>query len=70
MAEAGRANTALETLIADWLGVGRRSVEVTGGHTSRHKTVTIAGQPECLLQTITTRLAAIQQRSSDAGTDH
>ena len=39
--EEGKANDALEALVAGWLGIGRRAVQVTGGHASRLKSVTI-----------------------------
>lgn len=53
--EDGKANTALERLLADVLGLPRRAVDVTGGTTSRVKTVSIAGEPGALV----TRLAAL-----------
>ncbi len=37
--EKGKANTAVETLLADALGISARSVSVTRGHTSPRKTV-------------------------------
>jgi uncharacterized protein YggU (UPF0235/DUF167 family) len=46
--EKGAANTALERLVAEWLGVPRRSVSVTAGGTSRIKTVSIEGDPAAL----------------------
>jgi uncharacterized protein len=55
--EAGKANTALETLIADWLSIGRRSVAVTGGTSSRSKAVTITGVPERLDHDLHAKLA-------------
>lgn len=41
--EDGKANAALEDLVADWLDIAGGRVSVTGGATSRHKSVTIAG---------------------------
>jgi uncharacterized protein len=41
--EAGRANTAVETIVADWLAVPKSSVVVTSGVTSRVKMLTVAG---------------------------
>jgi uncharacterized protein len=41
--EAGRANTAVETIIADWLDVAKSNVVVTSGVTSRVKMLTITG---------------------------
>ena len=40
--EDGRANEAVVKLIADWLGVKRRQVEIVSGATSRNKVVRIA----------------------------
>ena len=39
----GRANDALERFLADRLEVPRRQVSVTAGHSSRKKTVEVAG---------------------------
>jgi uncharacterized protein YggU (UPF0235/DUF167 family) len=44
----GAANDALVRLIAKALGVSPRSVEVTGGATSRIKRVTIVGEAAAL----------------------
>lgn len=41
--EKGKANTALEKLLAKWLGVPPSAVAVTGGGTARLKTVTVGG---------------------------
>lgn len=46
--EKGAANTALERLVADALGVPRGTVCVIAGHTSRLKSVAVAGDPEAL----------------------
>jgi uncharacterized protein len=59
--EDGKANAALEVVIADWLGLGRRAVAVTGGQTSRHKSVTVKGHPGDLVRSLTTKIAAIQE---------
>ena len=40
--ENGKANKALELLLAKTLGVPKSAVSVTGGHTSRLKTVSVA----------------------------
>lgn len=42
--EDGKANLALENLIADWLSVPRRSVAVISGITSRLKTIEVDGE--------------------------
>ena len=46
--EKGKANAALEKLVARWLGVPASTVSVTAGGTSRLKTVTISGDGEAL----------------------
>lgn len=49
--EKGRANAALEKLVAAWLDVPRSGVSVTGGATSRIKSLTIAGHADALAAT-------------------
>jgi uncharacterized protein len=39
--EKGRANDAVESLLAKALGIKRRDVRVTGGHTSPRKTILV-----------------------------
>jgi uncharacterized protein (TIGR00251 family) len=51
--EDGRANTALETLIARWLKVPPSSVSIAQGGKSRLKQVKIDGDPDALAATIT-----------------
>jgi uncharacterized protein (TIGR00251 family) len=48
--EAGRANRALEKLLAKALGLPQRAVTVTAGQTARLKTVTINGDAEEVAQ--------------------
>lgn len=48
--EKGAANEALERLVAGLLGVPRRDVSVTAGHTARLKTVAVSGDPDRLAQ--------------------
>jgi uncharacterized protein YggU (UPF0235/DUF167 family) len=55
--EAGRANQALEKLIAGWLGVPASSVKVAQGGKSRLKQVKVEGDAETLSQLIQARLA-------------
>jgi uncharacterized protein (TIGR00251 family) len=50
--EDGRANEALEKLIAAWLGVPPSSVKVTQGGKSRLKQVTVDGDPDGLVAAI------------------
>lgn len=46
--EDGKANAALERLIADWLRLPKRSVAVTSGPKSRIKTLTLSGDTAAL----------------------
>ena len=55
--EAGRANEALETLIAKWLGVPPSTVAVAHGGKSRLKQVAVVGDAEALTRLITQRVA-------------
>ncbi len=41
--EGGKANAAVIDLLADALGVPSRDLEIVSGHTSRNKTVALAG---------------------------
>ncbi len=50
--EAGKANTALEKLLAKTLGLPRTTVSVVSGHTNRSKLVHLAGDPPALLARI------------------
>jgi uncharacterized protein len=57
--EDGRANQALEWLIAYWLKVPPSSVSVAQGGKSRAKQVLVEGEPEALLRLIEARLAEL-----------
>jgi len=57
--EDGRANTALEKLIAKWLGLPPSAVKVAHGGKSRLKQVAIDGDPLFLPLLIAERLAAL-----------
>ena len=57
--EAGRANAALERLIAEWLGVPASKVKVGHGAKSRLKQVAIEGDGVMLSALIATRIAAL-----------
>jgi uncharacterized protein len=57
--EAGRANAALETLIARWLGLPPSTVSVAHGGKSRLKQVVVAGDGDALIRLITARLAEL-----------
>ena len=58
--EAGRANAALERLIADWLDVPPSSVSVVQGGKSRLKQVAIAGDADALAAFIATRIGELR----------
>ena len=57
--EGGRANAALETLIARWLGVPPSTVGVAHGGKSRLKQVAVAGDAETLSRLIAERVAEL-----------
>jgi uncharacterized protein YggU (UPF0235/DUF167 family) len=57
--EAGRANAALETLIARWLGVPPSTVAVARGGKSRLKQVAVSGDADALSRLVAERLAAL-----------
>ena len=46
----GTANDAVEAVVAKWLGVKPRDVEVTGGLTARTKQLRIDGDPVALVR--------------------
>jgi len=54
--EDGRANAALEKLIAQWLKLPQSSVSVAQGGKSRLKQILIEGDPDTLAHLIETRL--------------
>ena len=56
--EKGAANAALEKLLAERLGLPKRSVSVVGGATSRLKTVRLEGDPAALAPAVEDVLAA------------
>ena len=58
--EDGKANLALEKLIAGWLKLPRRSVAVISGSTSRLKTVAIDGDSAELVARIEQAVTAIK----------
>jgi uncharacterized protein len=57
--EKGRANAALERLIADWLGLPVSSVSVAQGGKSRHKQVRVEGDPDRLVRLIEARIGEL-----------
>ena len=50
--EKGKANAALEVLLAKALGVPKSAVSVVAGGTSRLKSVRVAGSPDSLVAAI------------------
>src|ERR687887_144039 len=46
--DKGKANDALERLVAEWLRVPRSTVSVSAGATQRLKTLRISGDPEAI----------------------
>jgi uncharacterized protein len=61
ISEGGRANEALEKLIAHWLKVPPSSVAIIQGSKSRAKQVTIAGDTDALLRLIEARIAELAE---------
>jgi uncharacterized protein YggU (UPF0235/DUF167 family) len=59
VAEDGRANAALEKLIAHWLNVPSSSVSVAQGSRSRLKQVLIAGDAEALAKLVAQHVAEL-----------
>lgn len=57
--EKGKANTALEKLIAAWLSIPGSMVEVAGGQKSRNKTVQVYGDNAELTTRVESKLAAL-----------
>ena len=57
----GAANTALETLIARWLGLPKRDVSVAGGGKSRMKSIELAGDPVPLAALVDGKLASLTE---------
>ncbi|MGE3645215.1 MAG: DUF167 family protein [Beijerinckiaceae bacterium] len=55
--EDGKANAALEKLVANWLDEPRSNVRVAAGNKSRNKTLHIAGDPAALQARIAVLLA-------------
>lgn len=54
--EKGKANAALASLVAKWLGVPAARVTLVGGAASRVKSLEIAGDPLALEEAIVARL--------------
>jgi uncharacterized protein YggU (UPF0235/DUF167 family) len=54
--DKGAANRAVETVLADWLGIARSSVSVAAGGKSRLKALEVAGEPADLQRLLRARL--------------
>jgi uncharacterized protein len=61
--EAGRANQALEKLIAKWLGLPPSTVSVAQGGKSRLKQVKVEGDSETLMRLVAKRIKEISPSS-------
>jgi uncharacterized protein (TIGR00251 family) len=57
--DEGKANAAVEMVVAKWLGVAGSAVKVARGHKSRVKTLGIDGDPEALERLVAARVAAL-----------
>ena len=62
MPEKGKANAALEKLVARWLGVPRSSVGVSAGATARMKSLAITGDADALAAIFEARATAGSQK--------
>ena len=56
--EKGKANAALIKLLASKLGLPKSSISLIAGETSRHKTLSIKGEPDELTETLNAKLRA------------
>lgn len=56
----GEANSAVERLLAEWLGVPKRSVSLAAGGKSRVKSLMIAGDPVAIAARLSARLSQPQ----------
>jgi uncharacterized protein YggU (UPF0235/DUF167 family) len=50
--DKGKANAALERLVANWLGRPRSTVSISAGATQRLKTLRIEGNPDAIAAAI------------------
>jgi uncharacterized protein (TIGR00251 family) len=57
--DEGKANAAVETVVAKWLGVPGGKVRVARGHKSRVKALEIDGEPGMLAALIAARVEAL-----------
>jgi uncharacterized protein YggU (UPF0235/DUF167 family) len=59
--DKGAANRAVETVLADWLGIARSSVSVAAGGKSRLKALEVAGEPADLQRLLRARLGDLAE---------
>jgi len=57
--EGGKANAALEAVVAKWLGVPRTAVSLAAGAKGRIKSVRVSGPPDAIEQRIAAGLRAL-----------
>lgn len=62
----GQANTALEKLLAQWLGVPKSCVAVVSGGKSRVKSLAVSGNIASLDEALATKLKDLQQQAAPA----
>jgi uncharacterized protein len=66
--EDGKANTALLALVAGWLGIPKTAVALTSGQKSRLKSVAVSGEPDKLLEKISTLLDSLSRDRTQSKT--
>lgn len=62
--DKGKANAAVEKLVAEWLDVPRSTVSVSAGTTQRLKTIHVEGEPDRIAALILARLSATREKDS------
>ena len=65
--DKGKANAALEKLVAAWLGVPRTTVTVSAGFTQRLKTLRIEGEADDLAAAHPGARARARQKPQNSG---
>lgn len=59
VADKGEANRAVEGVVAEWLGVPKRSVALSAGGKSRIKTLMVSGEPARLEALLSARVGGL-----------
>lgn len=59
-ADRGRANAALEALLAAWLDVAKSDCSLIAGGKSRQKRILVRGHPEALMARLAQRVANLE----------